>query len=226
MRKSVQALRAEAIAILRACRSGVRRLRARGGLGPHAVSSTPTTSPSGSAATDNAARWFAEEVHPHDAQLKAYLRNSFPSVRDVEDVVQESYLRLWRSRAAQPIHSARAFLFKVARHVALNLVDRQRASPVIVVGDLAALPVLEDRPGVAETAGRNETLRLLVQALADLPPRCREITVLRKLKGLPQKEVALRLGIAEKTVEEQVARGVRRCEDYLRRRGVTSGHHR
>lgn len=188
---------------------------------PPAVSSPTSVSDPAAAATERAARWFAEEVQPHDAQLKAYLRNSFPAVRDVEDVVQESYLRLWRSRAVQPIHSAKAFLFKVARHVALNLVDRQRASPVIGVGDLTALPVLEDRLGVVETVGRNEKLRLLVHALATLPPRCREITVLRKLQGVPQKEIAARLGIAEKTVEEQVARGVRRCEEYLRRRGVT-----
>lgn len=178
----------------------------------------------GQAIAENAARWFAAEVHPHDAQLKAYLRSSFPAVRDIDDVVQESYLRIWRSRAVQPIHSAKAFLFKVARHVALNLVDRQRASPVIVVGDLAALPVLDNRPGVVETVSKNEKLRLLVLALATLPPRCREITILRKLKGVPQREVAAQLGIAEKTVEEQVARGVKRCEEYLRRRGVTDAY--
>ena len=178
----------------------------------------------GQSFAENAARWFAAEVHPHDAQLKAYLRSSFPAVRDIDDVVQESYLRIWRSRAVQPIHSAKAFLFKVARHVALNLVDRQRASPVIVVGDLAELPVLDHRPGVVETVSKNEKLRLLVLALATLPPRCREITILRKLKGVPQKDVAAQLGIAEKTVEEQVARGVKRCEDYLRRRGVTDSY--
>ena len=86
------------------------------------------------------------------------------------------------------------------------------------------MPVIEEGAGVTETVGRNELLGLLVEALATLPPRCREITILRKLKGLPQKEVAARLGIAEKTVEEQVARGVRRCEEYLRRRGITHFH--
>ena len=177
-----------------------------------------------SASAQDPARWFAEEVHPHDAQLKAYLRSAFPTVREVDDVVQESYLRIWRSRAVQPIHSAKAFLFKVARHVALNLVNRQRGSPVIGVGDLEALTVMDTRPGVVETVSRNDKLRFLVLALATLPPRCREITVLRKLKGLPQKEVAARLGIAEKTVEEQVARGVKRCEEYLRRRGITDSH--
>jgi hypothetical protein len=49
------------------------------------------------------ARWFAEEVQPHEASLRAYMRGAFPMVRDVDDVVQESYLRVWRARAAQPI---------------------------------------------------------------------------------------------------------------------------
>jgi RNA polymerase sigma factor (sigma-70 family) len=47
--------------------------------------------------------WFAEEVHTHDSQLKSYLRSSFPALRDVDDVVQESYLRIWRRQLVRPI---------------------------------------------------------------------------------------------------------------------------
>ncbi|MEO7797185.1 MAG: RNA polymerase sigma factor [Opitutaceae bacterium] len=166
-------------------------------------------------------RWFVEEVKPHEPVLRSYLRGSFPAVRDIDDVVQESYLRMWKARAAQPVRCAKAFLFTVARHVALNLTARERRSPLIAVGDLAALPVLEEGKNSSETAQKNETLRLLVEALATLPPRCREVTVLRKLRGLSQKEVAATLGIAEKTVDEQLARGVRRCEEYLRKKGIT-----
>lgn len=169
------------------------------------------------------ARWFSEQVLPHDPQLKAYLRSSFPGVRDVDDVVQESYLRLWRWRAVQPIRSAKAFLFHVARNVALNRVARDRRSPILPagVGETGARAVLDSSADAAEHAAREETLRLLAEALAALPPRCREITVLRKLHSIPQREIATRLGLSEKTVEEQVSRGVRRCEAYLRRRGVT-----
>jgi RNA polymerase sigma-70 factor (ECF subfamily) len=166
-------------------------------------------------------RWFADEVQPHDAALRSYVRGAFPAVRDVDDVVQESYLRIWRSSATVPIRCARAFLFTIARNIALKRVGRQRVSPEIVVGDLAALGIVAEGHDAAETAARNETFLLLIEALATLPPRCREITVLRKLKGVPQKEIAARFGIAEKTVEEQVSRGVKRCEDYLRRCGVT-----
>jgi RNA polymerase sigma factor (sigma-70 family) len=136
--------------------------------------------------------------------------------------VQESFLRIWKARAAQPILSARAFLFKVAGRVALDLVRRERVSPVRNVGDLAALPVIDDSRGVAESVSLQEKIRLLAEAVAALPPRCREIVILRKLKGLSQKEAAAQLGLAEKTIDEQVARGVRRCEDFLRKRGVRS----
>ena len=167
-------------------------------------------------------RWFTEEVHPHEASLRSYLHGSFPAVRDVDDVVQESYLRVWRARASHPIASARAFLFKVARHLALDLVRRQRVSPLEAVDDLASLPVIEDGASVAERVSTQEKIRLLADAIEALPARCREVVVLRKLQSLSQRETALQLGLSEKTVEAQLARGLQRCEEYLRRRGVRS----
>jgi RNA polymerase sigma-70 factor (ECF subfamily) len=166
------------------------------------------------------ARWFAEEVHPHGAQLKSYLRGSFPAVRDVDDVVQESFLRIWRARAMAPIASARGFLFRIARNLALDLVRRERISPIVAVTDLAALSVVEDRPDAAEKAAANQELMLLAAAIDALPARCREIVILRKLQGVPQKAIAAQLGLSEQTVQVQVLRGVKRCEKFLRQHGV------
>ncbi|MGH7944160.1 MAG: hypothetical protein ACREF9_04025, partial [Opitutaceae bacterium] len=55
-----------------------------------------------------AARWFTEQVQPHEIQLRNYLRVAFPTVRDVEDVVQESFLRIWKARAVHPITQTKA----------------------------------------------------------------------------------------------------------------------
>ena len=165
-------------------------------------------------------RWFLEQVHPHEASLRFHLRSSFPTARDVDDVVQESYLRVWKARAAQPIQSAKAFLFKVARHVALDFVRRQRISPIVAVTDLVALPVIEDKPSAADVACTRDEVVLLAQAIDSLPPRCREIVILRKLRGVPQKAIAAQLGISEQTVQVQVLRGVKRCEAFLTKHGV------
>lgn len=182
----------------------------------------PPPTPPTNQAELSVSKWFTEEVQPHELALKGYLRRAFPAVRDVDDVVQESYVRILQTHPCQPIASARAFLFTVARRLALNLIARQKTAATIHVGDFSACPVLQDGAGVPERVSRLEVYDLLGEALATLPARCREITVLRKLQGLSQREVAARLGLSEKTVAEQVARGVRRCEEFLRRRGIAS----
>lgn len=170
------------------------------------------------------ARWFNEQVYPNDAQLKAYLRSSFPAVRDVDDVVQESYLRLWKAATHESIESAKAFLYLVARRVALNFIRKDRNAPFDPYGDLAASRVLEDKPDAREAVILQERIDLLADALMSLPPRCREITILHKVKGFAQKEVADQLGLSERTVETHVRTGVTRCYAYLREHGLRSLH--
>jgi RNA polymerase sigma-70 factor (ECF subfamily) len=165
-------------------------------------------------------RWFQSEVHFHEAKLKAYLRISFPAVREIDDVVQESYLRIWKARARQPIELARAFLFKVARHVALDFLRKERNSPMQTVTDFAGLEVISDESGVAESISIREKARLVAAAIVTLPPRGRQIIMLCKFEGKLRREVAAELGITEKTVDEHLRRGIKRIENYLRSRGV------
>lgn len=63
-------------------------------------------------------------------------------------------------------------------------------------------------------------MRLVAEAIVALPARCREALVLYRLQGYTRAEVARRMGLAEKTVDEQVMRGTRRITRYLRARGV------
>ncbi len=183
------------------------------------VSSTPdTVTPP---ATGDHHQWFMKEVQPHGSQLKSYLRGLFPSVRDVDDVVQESYLRIWKTSPGR-IACTKAFLFRIGRNVALDLVRRVQGSPIEAAADLSVLNAIGDGPDGAATAEAQEQVDLLGEALASLPETCRTIVVLRKFKDVPQKDVAERLGLTEKAVEHHVARGLKRCEAYLRKRGVRS----
>lgn len=180
------------------------------------MNTPPATEPRTPVAEND--RWFKNEVHPLDAQLKSYLRGAFPSVRDVDDVVQESYLRIWKARTSQPIRSAKAFLFTVARRLALDLIRRECRSPLVQIKNLDELFVLDSRANAADAAVNAQQAELLVDAIDSLPGRCREIFILCQVEGLRQHEVAARLGISENTVAVQVARGLQRCEEFVRRR--------
>jgi RNA polymerase sigma-70 factor (ECF subfamily) len=169
------------------------------------------------------ARWFAQEVQPHDASLRSYLRWSFPTVRDVDDVVQESYLRIWRARMSRPIGATKSFLFQIARHLAVDFVRRERVSPLTRLPDAAVQTVLDDKPGAAETACTRDELALLAEALHSLPPRCREVMLLRQIEGVSQKEIATRLGLSELTVQTHVVHGLRKLEAFFRQRAIGRG---
>lgn len=188
-------------------------------------SSIATCPTSGGNSPSEHSEWFANEVHRHDLQLKSYLRGAFPAVRDLDDVVQESYMRVWRVRALQPIRSAKALLFTVARRLALDALRRGRVSPVVAVPDLGALAVTAEGVDSMEAACTSEEIALMAAALETLSPRTREIIVLRKFRHLSQKEVAQKLGISELTVQEQVYRGLRRMENLLKKRGLIRPWH-
>jgi RNA polymerase sigma factor (sigma-70 family) len=166
------------------------------------------------------ARWFLEEVQPHEPRLRAYLHRKFPRLADVDDVVQESYLKICRARIEGRLHSARGFLFTAARNLALDVFRRRRTAPFDEAGIADQWRVPEGGPGAAELASREQELDLLAQAIEALPHRCRQVLKLRKIYGLPHREIAARLGISERTVNVQVGHGVRRCGEFLRARGV------
>lgn len=169
------------------------------------------------------ARWFAEEVQPHESSLRAYLRSVFPSLPDIDDLVQESYARLLRAKEAGRISYAKAFLFTTARNAALDFFRRRRVVSIENVGDLTDLTVLEDKPDAGETVSKQQELELLGQAVQTLPDRCRQVLMLRLMHGYSHKEIAAELRISEHTVKAQLAKGMRRCATFFEERGLLAG---
>ncbi|MCC6416520.1 MAG: sigma-70 family RNA polymerase sigma factor [Opitutaceae bacterium] len=169
---------------------------------------------------DETNRWLTEEVLPHEAALKAYLRSHFPGIRDVDDIVQESYLKLLETKRHHDIVSPKAYLFTTARNAALSILRRPRIFSDEPITDLTAPNIVEADPDAAELASRRHEVTMLMNAIDTLPPRCREIFILRKLRGVPQKEIASRLGLSVQTVQVQVARGAAKCGAYFRDRGI------
>lgn len=164
--------------------------------------------------------WFSQEVQPHEPMLRAHLRNAFPSLPDLDDVIQESYFRLIQARNTGTIRYLKAFLFTTARNVAFDLLRRRQATPLKPVTEIERLSVIAEEAGIPAAVGRQQELALMADAIRALPERCRQVITLRKLYGLPQKEIAARLGISEHTVEVQVAKGMRRVAEELARHGL------
>ncbi|OHE82253.1 MAG: hypothetical protein A3G75_15475 [Verrucomicrobia bacterium RIFCSPLOWO2_12_FULL_64_8] len=163
------------------------------------------------------ARWFAEQLQPHEALLRAWLRSRFPAGFDFDDIVQEAYLRTLRARKSGEIKSAKAFLFATARNLALGRVRHDQSCGIDSLAEMEALGILDENTDVRRTVARGQELELLTQAIQSLPARCRQILTLRKIYCLSQKEVAAQLGIAEHTVEAQGTIALRKLAAFFER---------
>jgi len=161
-------------------------------------------------------RWFVEEVQPHESKLRNWLRIRFPALTDIDDLVQEAYVRLIRARETGRVGNSKTYLFATARNAALDFFRRNKVVTIKGVEDISSLAVLEDRPDAAESLSHDQELALLAEAVQALPKCCRHVLVLQKIHGLSYKEIAARLGISERTVNAQIAKGMLRCREYVR----------
>jgi RNA polymerase sigma factor (sigma-70 family) len=168
------------------------------------------------------------EALESEGLLRAYLFRYVRNPADVDELLQETYARLLTATPADgpEIRSVRALALTIARNVALDWLRHRDVVPIDLVSDLAALDVLDERAQVDEIVNAHQELRILSEVVAALPKRCRQVFTLRRVYGLTQKEIAGHCGISEKTVEQLLARAVRRCAEALFAREVAADHPR
>ncbi len=163
--------------------------------------------------------WFVDAVLPHEAGLRRWIKSRFSAIRDVDDLIQETFSRILKAHESGPIPNPQAFLFVVSRNLAINRLRRmnreyspegERLDPLILADEMA---------GPFESTALQEEIDQLVSAIQSLPERCRQVMTLRKIYGLSQKEVAAKLGISEHTVEAQIGIGMRKCTAFFHQRG-------
>lgn len=165
------------------------------------------------------AAWFAAELKPHEPLLRAWLKAQFRSAADVDDIVQEAFVRVLRARAAGEVRAPKALLFVTARNLVLMQLRHRAVTRIDALTEDAFAGILDEGADVAAEVARSQELELLTQAIQSLPTRCRQILTLRKIYGLSQREVAQEMGISEHTVEAQGTIALRKLGEFFARHG-------
>jgi RNA polymerase sigma-70 factor (ECF subfamily) len=164
--------------------------------------------------------WFLTQIFRHGAALHRYLRRFTSGAEDIEDLVQETYLRIYAIENRHAVSSPRALLFSIAHNLAVERARRQTSRATDTVADFAALDVdtLEVPP--EDQIDSRRRFESFCAAVDRLPPLCRRVFVLRKVYKLTHTEIAEVLGVSHSTIEKHVAKGLIRCRDHLREHGM------
>jgi RNA polymerase sigma-70 factor (ECF subfamily) len=181
---------------------------------------------------------FLQVTDPYRRELLAHCYRMLGSVHDAEDLVQETYLRAWRSYDGfEGRSSLRTWLYRIATNACLNALesrsrrplptglgnpDADPGDPLVEQGEVPWLePVPDAMAGVGDPAaivGSRESIRLaLVAALQHLPPRQRAVLVLRDVLRLPAAEVADMLDTSTPAVNSIL----QRARAHLEKAGLT-----
>lgn len=165
-------------------------------------------------------RWYAECIEPHEPMIRHWLASRYGMGPEVDDILQEALLRMFKAREKGEIRAPKAFFYAVARNLA---VDRIRKGKMVATrsgfDDDEAMALLDEGVDVGETAARNHELEILTQAIQSLPKRCRQVFTLSKVYGMAYKEIAEEMGISMNTVSAQITIGLSKCSDYMLRYG-------
>lgn len=136
--------------------------------------------------------------------------------REIEDIVQEAYVRVCQVEKKSAIRAPRAYLYRAVRNLALDHVKRAESRLSDSLDDDiggAGAEALADN--TFHQVASNEEFSLFCDAVRHLPVQCRRAFVLRKVYGYTQREIAAELGLSESTVEKHIALGMKRCMYFM-----------
>lgn len=159
--------------------------------------------------------WFLQEVLPLETILMRYLRHNWRDQSDIEDLLQDVYVRVFEAARREIPEKTKAFVFTTARNLLVDRVRERRVVPMDAVSDLDALGVAIDTTSPDQNLIARDELRLLREAIEMLPPRYRDVIVMRKIEDLPRSAIASRLGVAETTVSIYLAEGISALSDIV-----------
>ncbi len=141
--------------------------------------------------------------------------------KEIEDIVQETYVRVCQMDNPERIQHPRSFLLKTAQNLAFDYLKRAETQLTSSLDDEFEESFSGKKPGTDETFDRvaaNQEFAHFCEAVRLLPIQCRRAFILKKVYGYSQKAIAAELGISESTVEKHIAQGIKRCMYFMENR--------
>ncbi len=162
-----------------------------------------------------APRDFAGFYRATLAPLRRYLARLTGNRTEAQDLAHDAYARVFPAMREGRVGAPQALLYTTARRLAINCLRHRERARTQSMPDEALDTNAAPWPGVPQTVMARQELARLERALAQLPPGCRAVLLLRKVELLPHDEIARRLGVSRSNVEKQHVRALRLLRELL-----------
>jgi RNA polymerase sigma-70 factor (ECF subfamily) len=158
---------------------------------------------------------FEETMLPHMDAAHNLARWLLRNEQDAQDVVQEAYLRAFKSFAGFHGSNGRAWLLTIVRNTSYTLLKKNHAVDLTTTFDEEIHTSGQESVSPATVLEHSENAELIKEAMDELPVDFREILVLRHLEGLSYKEIGDIAQIPPGTVMSRLSRARAELKEYL-----------
>ena len=150
----------------------------------------------------------------HYSALCAYANMYLNDVDASEDMVQEMFMKLWKNREGLEIRtSLKSYLFRAVRNACLNMISHINIREEYKKHH--AVEVSEDEKNFTDESIVSELEDKIRKTIDSLPVERRKVFVLSRFEGLKYKEIAEKLNISVKTVENQMSKALKFLRENL-----------
>lgn len=146
----------------------------------------------------------------YERYWKSLYLSAYSLIKDAaqsEDIVQDVLLQLWLKKDMVEILSLKAYLFTAVRYKVLSYIRSAGNRKVFIGTD--EMEKLAGKVDIRDRLNENDINDILEIGISSLPERCREIFILSRKQHLSNKEIATKMGISIKTVENQMTIALR-----------------
>jgi len=163
---------------------------------------TRMTLPKGNYSSDEL-KWFRELFDKYYESIRHFAYFKIGDVDMADDVVQETFLKLWDIRASVRDDTVKTLLYTIAGNIIKNHFKHQQ---VVYNFQQSRETDINPENSSADEAIRMEQLnRQLQDALASIPDGPREVFLMNRIDGLTYAEIAARLGLSVKAIEKRMS---------------------
>ncbi|WP_169566388.1 RNA polymerase sigma factor [Sneathiella limimaris] len=148
-------------------------------------------------------------------QIELFFRRRIRNEEDCKDLEQELFIRIHKLEPHKTVEDPKAYLFRIAHNLVNDLL-RYRQRHDAHIADISEIQNLgQDTYKADDQVADRQNLALLEQAIDKLPPKCREVFLLRKIEDLPNRQIAIRLGISQNMVEKHLRKALKELRQSL-----------
>jgi len=155
----------------------------------------------------------------HKSVLVAYMSRFLLKSEDVEDILQETFLKTLEASKTKDIETPKSFLFIVARNIIFNRLKRKSKLVMTEISEVDERYLASRTVSADNKLHQKRKLQVFLKAADDLPPQCRRVFLMRKLLGKSQAEISSELGISKSTVERHITNALKRCQSIMMEKG-------